>query len=156
MDLVGKERLLGKVNKEVLEQILKAGLWVRLSACDLLKERQRWGGSRAVIQPRPCPLEQRKPPGKEVVLSDLRKVPRGLGVALSECIWYSLGSICEDALEFEQDPGGNGELMKDLKGRPATKIRSVFEKDHSGYILEDGNSGGKKKKKKLVREDWSR
>lgn len=74
-------------------------------------------------------------------------MPRGLGVALSECIWYSLGSICEDALEFEQDPEGNGELMKDLKGRPATKIRSVFEKDHSGCILEDGNSGGGKKKK---------
>lgn len=89
----------------------------RLSACDLLKERQRWGGSRPAIQPRLCSLEQRRPPGKGRVLSDLHKVPCGLGVALSECIWYSLGSICGDALEFE--------------------------KDRSGCILEDGQSGGK-------------
>lgn len=50
-----------------------------------------------------------------------------------------MGSI--DALEFKQDPEGDGELMKDIKGRPATKIRSVFEKGHSGCIWEDGKPG---------------
>lgn len=59
-------------------------------------------------------------------------MPFGLREALLECIWYSLGHICEDALGFEQDPEGDGELMKNLKGRPVTKIRSVFEKVHSG------------------------
>lgn len=34
-------------------------------------------------------------------------------------------------------------MMGNLKGRPLTKIRSVLKKDHSGCILEDGNSGGK-------------
>lgn len=36
-----------------------------LYTCDLQKDRQRWGGSRAEIQPRPYFLEQLHPPGEE-------------------------------------------------------------------------------------------
>lgn len=70
------------------------------------------------------------------------------GVTWAEYIWYLVffdQRACEDAHEFEKDPEGGRELMKNLKGRAVTK--SDLHVRDPGCILEggfkDGKSGGK-------------
>lgn len=75
--------ILDKVNQEMFDEDLKSGLRGRWHVGDL----QRWGGSRADIQPRLCSLEQFHHLEKEVPLSNLHKVSRGQNIF---GIWDSL------------------------------------------------------------------
>lgn len=139
MDLGGKGSL-DKVNKEVLE--LKSGLQADCILGTFWQKGRDGLGAGLQSSPSFAPWSSRIHPEKEGPPSDLHKMPLGPGRALLERVW-SLGSICEDALEFKRGPEGDGELWKNLKGRPETKLRSVFEKVHSGCILKDGKPGGK-------------
>lgn len=57
-------------------------------------------------------------------------------------------SICEDAHEFEQDPEGDGELIRNWKGRAVTQS-DLCLKDHSDCILEGGFEDGKSRGKEI-------
>lgn len=76
---------------------------------------------------------------KERPLYDFHKVLRGLRVAMLD----GFGTLWRAYVRTLLSLNRILKVMGNLKGRPLTKIRSVLKKDHSGCILEDGNSGGK-------------
>lgn len=91
---------------------LKSGLWADCMLVTFCKRGRDEIGTGLQSSPGFAPWSSYIHLEKERPLYDFHKVLRGLRVAMLECIWYSLESICEDTLEFEQDPKGDGEFKR--------------------------------------------